>query len=288
MSESRFFPATDGLNLHVKVYNETARDTAIPVVCLPGLARNAKDFEALARHLMAERMVLCPDYRGRGLSGYDPDWRQYDMRIEAQDVVQVMMALEVKSAIFVGTSRGGLITMALGAMTPKRVKGVVLNDIGPVVEESGIARIKGYIGKMPVPADYGEGARILLDMFGIPFPALTPKDWESFARATWKETPQGLVPDYDPNLFRSFESLDLPALLPLLWPLFDALKAFPLLVLRGEHSDILSEETVAAMQARHPNCRSVTVPGEGHAPLMREAVNQQIAAFVQEVEKGCL
>jgi pimeloyl-ACP methyl ester carboxylesterase len=242
-------------------------------VCLPGLARTAGDFDPLARALAggaAGRRVLALDSRGRGRSEHDPDWRRYDVRIEAADAVAVLDAAGIERAIFVGTSRGGLLTMGLAALRPCLIAGVVLNDIGPVIEPAGLMRIRAYVGRMPRPRDWAEGADTLRRISDGQFPRLTDDDWYTLARGMWVETESGLAPDYDPRLAKTLESLDLEQPLPPIWPYFDALPAVPILVVRGGNSDILSAATVDAMAARRPGLETHVVPDQGHAPLLRE------------------
>jgi pimeloyl-ACP methyl ester carboxylesterase len=289
MPRSVFITSRDGLKLHARVFGPE-HSPALPVVCLPGLARTHLDFielaEALADDPAQPRRVVALDYRGRGLSDYDSDWKRYDIRVELDDVLQQLTALGIGEAVFVGTSRGGLITMALGAARPAIIRGVVLNDIGPVIEAAGLIRIRGYIGKLPAPRGYGEAAEILKRFFGSQFTAFGPTQWETMARRTWKETPGGLVTDYDVKLMKTLEVLDLEAPLPVLWPYFDALKHAPMLVLRGENSDLLSPATLAGMGERHPDCATHTLPGQGHAPVLGSAdVLIRVRRLIARAEK---
>lgn len=287
---SAFVTATDGLRLHARDYMPADGGfRRLPVVCLPGLSRTASDFHTLALALAgdakAPRRVLALDYRGRGLSDYDPDWRRYDPRVELGDLMQVLAALGVGEAVFVGTSRGGILTMALSAARPALIRGAVLNDIGPVVEAKGLIRIRGYVGKLPTPSTFAEGGRILKQLFDAQFPTFGPAEWEAYARATWKETPEGLHPDYDPRLLKGLEQLDLEAPLPTLWPYFEGLRHVPVLSLRGALSDILSEETVTEMSHRHPRFESAVVPNQGHAPFLSSpTLIARIARFVARCE----
>jgi len=261
----------------------------LPAVCLPGLSRNSSDFHDLALALAGDaerpRRVLALDYRGRGRSDYDPDPRNYDLKVELGDVLQVVTAAGVEEAVFVGTSRGGILTMALSAARPALLRGAVLNDIGPVLEVQGLARIQGYVGKLPTPQDYAEGARIVKDIWGAQFPAFTEADWLAMARGTWKDADGGLALNYDPNLAKPLQAVDLEKPLPSFWPLFEGLKHVPTLALRGEHSDLFSADTLAAMAAAHPNFEAMIVPGQGHAPsLAGRDVIETIKRFVARVE----
>lgn len=268
---SRFYTASDGLKLHARDYGPLAAP-ALPVICLPGMARTAADFHELALALAQDearpRRVLALDYRGRGLSGYDPDWKNYDIRIELDDLMQVLVAAGIDRAVFVGTSRGGLLIMALAAARPAVIKGVVLNDVGPVIDARGLLRIRGYVGKLPQPRSFQEGAEILKRLSDQQFPAFGDAEWELMARRTWTDRDGPLRPDYDTNLMKVLEELDLEAPLPVLWPYFDALQPVPMLAIRGANSDLLAEKTLAEMAERHPDCETHVAPGQGHAPLL--------------------
>jgi pimeloyl-ACP methyl ester carboxylesterase len=284
----RFVTAVDGLRLFARDYGE-AGGRALPVVCLPGLSRNSADFHELAVALATDpdrpRRVLALDYRGRGRSDYDPDPRKYDVAVELGDVIQVLTGIEVGRAIFVGTSRGGLIAMALAATKPEAVAGVVLNDVGPVVEASGLLRIRAYVGTLPQPRHYAEAGQVLKSIQGAQFPGFSDAQWERMARGTWKELDGGLVPNYDRALLHMLQGLDLEAPLPSLWPLFEKLSAIPVLAIRGQLSDLLSAETLAAMAAAHPLLEAITVPDQGHAPVLDgPELIAAIRAFARRVD----
>ncbi len=282
--------AADGLRLHARDYGSRLAP-GLPVICLPGLTRNAKDFHDLALHLSGDperpRRVLAVDYRGRGRSEYDRDWRNYDLKVELEDVLQVVTVAGVSEAVVIGTSRGGLLAMALAARRPTLLRGVVLNDIGPVIESKSLVRIRGYVGKLPSPRTYAEGGEILKGLFKAQFPRSTDEDWQALARSTWKEANGRLVLDYDPALRKTLESVDLETPMPPLWFLFAGLKGIPVLVLRGANSDLLSTETLQAMAAAHPDLEAVTVPDQGHVPALRgRDMIQRPRRFVIKVEDG--
>jgi pimeloyl-ACP methyl ester carboxylesterase len=269
---SFFFSAPDGLKLHA--LDAGPRDNArLPVVCLPGLARTVEDFRELIEALShgdAPRRVLALDLRGRGLSARDPNPDNYSVPVELGDVLALLDVAGIARAVFVGTSRGGILTMAMGAARPRAVAGAVLNDVGPVIEMAGVLRIKNYVGRMPKPADYAEAVRLLRGVMGNQFPGFEPADWDSYARRTWRETESGLELRYDPALSRALAALDAGDPLPALWPQFDALARVPMLVIRGKYSDLLSPETVAAMRARRPDLAVLEVIGQGHAPVLTD------------------
>ncbi|MGA7487896.1 MAG: alpha/beta hydrolase [Xanthobacteraceae bacterium] len=285
---SAFVTAQDGLKLHVRSHGPRI-SAALPVVCLPGLARTAADFETLAAELASDpkapRRVIALDSRGRGRSDYDRNPENYSLPVELADLVAVLTALGIANAVFVGTSRGGILTMLLAAVRPTAIAGCVLNDIGPVIEPKGVMRIKSYVGKLPQPASFDDAAAILRGTFGSQFPKLDDRDWLAFARRTFREAGGRIVPDYDVNLAATLETVDLEQPLPELWNEFDALVQLPVMVIHGANSDILSVATIEAMRARHPGLDVVEVPDQGHAPLLTEPdVIGRIAAFVAGCE----
>lgn len=291
---STFIRSSDGLRLHARDYGDRASDR-LPVVCLAGLSRNAVDFHvlalALSTHKARPRRVVALDYRGRGLSDRDPEWTNYDVRVETGDVMAQLDALGIGEAMFVGTSRGGLCTMALAAMRPSSIRGAVLNDVGPVIEAQGLLRIRGTVGRMKPPRSLAEAADMLRAVSDARFPALSDEDWLAAAEGSWRapapgeKDPGTLVPTFDPGIMKPVMALDLEAPLPPLWPLFNGLANVPVLALRGENSDLLSPETFDAMAAAQPLLERHVVPGQGHAPLLRDAPTiTRIASFIAKVE----
>ena len=286
---SRFYTARDGLRLHLLDFGPRLT-TAIPVVCLPGLARTASDFERLAMALAdgaagKPRRVVALDYRGRGASERDKTWQNYDLRVENDDILDMLTAAGVERAIFIGTSRGGLHIMLTAAMRPTLLHGAVLNDIGPVIETKGLARLRGYIGKLPEPRQWSDAVDIAKSLMSAQFTDLSDADWDAFARLTFEEKNGRLVPRYDTALFRTLESIDLEKPLPTAWPQFEGLRPIPTLVLRGANSDLLSAETVAEMQKRHGLCQAHVVENQGHAPLLLDAPTiARVARFVAEAD----
>ena len=262
---SRFVTAQDGLKLHVRDYGPRLGD-ACPLVCLPGLARTSADFHALAgalsTHADGPRRVLALDFRGRGQSQYDRKPANYNLAVELSDLLAVLTAIEIGAAVFVGTSRGGILTMLLAAVRPGAMLGAVLNDIGPAIEPTGLMRIKSYVGKLPQPASFDEAADILRRLFNAQFPRLGAEDWLGFARRTYVEKDGRIVPDYDPALATILKSADLERPLPAMWREFDALTRVPVLAIRGANSDLLSAATLASMRKRSPRVEAVEVPDQ--------------------------
>lgn len=284
-----FHIAPDGLRLHARVYGE-ANSRPWPAVCLPGLTRNARDFHELALYLSQRadhpRKVIAFDYRGRGLSAYDPDISHYNVGIEAGDVLAGLDALNVEEAAFIGTSRGGLIIHVLGALRPAVLKAIVLNDIGPVIEAAGLAHIQTYLDPAPKPKSRAGAVEAQRIAHGADFPALTEADWKRMVSALYRETDEGLLlPDFDTQLVETVAGLDVSKPLPDLWPQFEALAAIPLLAIRGANSKLLSADTLDEMQKRHPGMDAITVDGQGHAPFLETGnLPSAIAAFLDEAE----
>jgi pimeloyl-ACP methyl ester carboxylesterase len=270
---SQFITSHDGLKLHISTYGSRP-SVSVPVVCLPGLTRTGADFEPLATALSGDlsrpRYVITIDYRGRGRSDYDHNPFNYNFATELADVLAVLTALDIGPTVFVGTSRGGILAMLLAAARPTAIAGVVLNDIGPVIDMAGLMRIKSYVGKLPEPKSFGDGAAILRQLFALQFPRLSGEDWMAFSRRSFKEQDGRLLPTYDVKLARTLLDVDLERPIQSLWAEFDALAHVPVMVIRGANSDLLSAATVAAMRARRPDIDALEVPDQGHAPLLAE------------------
>ncbi|MGH6792488.1 MAG: alpha/beta fold hydrolase [Methyloceanibacter sp.] len=279
-----FYTSFDDLKLYARHY-PAPYEKLRSVVCLPGLTRNARDFHYLAsylsRHPEKPRNVYCLDYRGRGRSQYDRNWRNYVPYIELIDTLDFLTIRGLHRVTVVGTSRGGLIAMLMATVRPTAMGAVVLNDIGPVIETRGLARIVGYVGRMPVPKTWPEAVMLLREMNERAFPDLDEAQWEELAQALFDERKGRPALAYDRRLARAFGTIDLSQTIPDLWPQFVALGQVPAFVIRGANSDVLSAETLKAMITRHPNLRALTVPDQGHAPLLKEPKTvEAIGAFL--------
>jgi len=281
---SIFVATQDGLRIHLREFG-VSTTSGLPVLCLPGLTRTVADFESLALALASTRRVIAIDSRGRGQSDYDQNPENYNLAVELADIVSVLGALAIGPALFIGSSRGGILTMLLAAAHPVAVAGAILHDIGPVIEPAGLARIKGYVGKLPQPGSFAEGADILRREFQIQFPKLTDEQWLAAARRAWKVEHGVLAPTYDVRIAQSFAKADDGQPMPTLWKEFDALARVPVLVIRGANSDILSAATVATMRARHPGLELIEVADQGHVPLLEGAeVVSYIGRFVERCD----
>lgn len=269
----RRWSSSDGLSLYARDYAAASGQAKLPVIAIHGLTRNSADFDAIAP-LIAQsgRRVLAVDVRGRGQSDRAPDPMTYQPAVYAQDVLGLMRDLGIERAVFLGTSMGGLITMALAATRSKVVVAAILNDIGPEVAREGLARIAAYAGEPVEISNWAEAAAYVRKLNAVALPHYTDADWDAFARRTFRIGTEGTpVPDYDPDIMAPIRAAGAKALVPNLWPMFGRLaKARPVLLVRGETSDLLSPDIAARMQKRAPKMDFVEVPGVGHAPMLDE------------------
>lgn len=284
-----FCQSADGLKLHAKVIGPND-STALPVLCLPGLTRTTDDFDDIARAIATSpstpRKVVAIDYRGRGLSDYDPDPAKYAVPVELGDVLAIAASLGISRAILLGTSRGGLISMAMAAAQPKLLAGVILNDIGPALEIDGLMKIKGYIANPPPRKTWDEAAHGLKELFGTVFPSLTDDEWTAWARRAFREKAGGgLERTYDLKISHTLDGLDPSNPLPQVWELFDAMAGVPLMLIHGALSDLLSVQGVKDMVTRRPDIDLVTVADQGHAPLLADKPTMdRIVAFCERCD----
>lgn len=260
----------DGVRLHARVYEPARAAKGPPAICLPGLTRNARDFELLAPHLAKRRRVYAIDIRGRADSGFAKDAMSYTPLTYVQDLTALLDSERIDRFISVGTSLGGLMTMLIAAMQPGRVAGAVLNDVGPQVEPSGIERISSYVGQTSSYPTWVHAARAVASVNQAVFPDWPLEQWLVMVKRSHRLTPEGrIVPDYDSNIAQPFR-LPGGSGTTDLWPAFAALKPVPLLVVRGALSDILSPRTAKRMVEKSDAATLVTVPRVGHAPTLDE------------------
>ncbi len=286
----RFFSA-DGLALAGRDYAASAPTDRRPVVCLPGLTRNTRDFEPLAARLVAgsatspARRVVAFEFRGRGASQYDPDPTRYTPLQELADTLLGLNLLGLERITAFGTSRGGIVTLLSGLVAPGLVEAAVLNDIGTEIAIAGLMRIKGYVGKtLPEGISWESVVAAMRLANRDYFPALDEAAWHRFARRLHRDVGGRAAIDYDPALAATLAAVTPETPMPDLWAAFDALAAIPIQLLRGALSDLLTAETAAAMAARHPGLDLVEVADEGHAPLLDDAPTlDAIVAFLDRV-----
>jgi pimeloyl-ACP methyl ester carboxylesterase len=270
----RFWTSQDGLRLHYRDY--AGPSDRPPLLMLHGLTRNARDFESLAERYAGDWRVIVPDFRGRGLSEWDPLSARYTPGTYAADVLQLLNELGITEAVFLGTSLGGLVTMIVVKLAPDLVAGVLLNDIGPELDPSGIDRIKMYVGRPVVFEDWNEAAARIRARSADVHPAYGEAEWLRFARRICRETERGIELDYDMAIAEPFHAGNTGEV-PDAWPYYRALAGRPVLVLRGETSDLLAQSVAERMVTEIPDVEVVTVPGVGHAPDLDEP--QSVAAI---------
>ncbi len=263
-----FFQSGDGLDLYYRQFDARRSDAQkLTVLCLPGLTRNSRDFESLAHDLAERCHVLTPDLRGRGRSAYDSNWENYNPTRYVEDAFRLLDQAGVQRCVVVGTSLGGLLAMVMGALQPQRFAGLIINDIGPVLDSAGVTRIRSYAGKLPRVNSWEEAGAQAKLVHCAALPDLDDEDWLAFARRTYRQDDGVWRPDVDPNIARAFG--DASAAAPDLWPIFGQL-ALPMLVIRGALSDLFSEQTLTRMRDMHPELRALTVANRGHTPTLDE------------------
>lgn len=281
--EDRYWTSRDGLRLHYRDY--AGRTDRPPLLMLHGLTRNSRDFENIAARYAGDWRVIAVDFRGRGQSDRDPNSAQYMPAIYAGDVLQLLDELGIGEAVFLGTSLGGLVTMIVATVAPDRIAGALLNDVGPELDLSGIDRIKTYVGKPVVFSDWDDAAAKLQERAGDVYPRYGRAEWQRFARRTCRETDQGVEFDYDMAIADPFNAGNTGEV-PDGWPYYRALGGRPVLVLRGETSDLLSDAAAERMGTEIPDVEMVIVPGVGHAPDLDETeAAQAIDRLLERVLK---
>jgi pimeloyl-ACP methyl ester carboxylesterase len=246
-------------------------DAELTVLCMHGLTRNSKDFGVLAEHLSRRCRVVSADQRGRGRSQWDTNAANYQPMVYAQDMFQLLDHLAIDRAVLVGTSMGGIVAMTMAGMQPDRVRGIVLNDIGPEVPSEGLKRLRDSLVAPAEVSSWQDAARQAQRVNGLAFPDFGANDWLAFAHRTYIEDASGRpVAAYDRAILNALMQADLSVVPANLWSLWPRLESIPVLAIRGGLSDILSAETLQQMAASHPRLSAVTLAHRGHAPLLDE------------------
>lgn len=281
--EDAYWWSNDELRLHYRDYPGAASRS--PVICMPGLTRNARDFEPIAQLLGGKRRMLAIDFRGRGESAYAKDPMTYLPVTYAQDMDILLRELDLKKFVLCGTSLGGIVSMLLAAQWKDRLAGVILNDVGPEIGKAGAERIRGYVGQGRSFETWMHAARAMAEAQGDVYPDYGLEQWLRFAKRTCKLASNGrIVFDYDMKISEPFKLPGGEAGVDL-WPLFSLLEDVPMLVLRGENSDILEKTTATKMVKKAKQATLVTVKGVGHAPSLDELEAQTaIAEFLKSIK----
>ena len=275
-----WYDSDDGLRLYARDYGNRSAD--LTALCMHGLTRNSADFEELAQHLQKTYRVVTVDQRGRGESARDPDPANYTPARYVRDMVTLIAHLELRNVVLIGTSMGGIMAMLMAASQPNEFRGIVLNDIGPVVAKAGIDRIRSYVGKSKPVASWDDAVAEVMASNAAAFPSYTPTQWQRWAERMYAPTESGaLALRYDPAIAQPMNENVSNATPPELWSVFEALSHVPILLIRGELTDILDAGCAEGMQRRHPDLTRVDVSGVGHAPMLDEpGVTEAIDAFL--------
>lgn len=276
-----YWTSNDGLKLHYRDY--AGAKNRPPIICIPGLTRNARDFEHVAKRLAGDWRVICVELRGRGESAYAKDPMTYIPATYAEDLELLLTELKIKKFVSIGTSLGGLVTLLLAAAKPGRIVGALLNDVGPELDPRGLVRIRSTVGKTHSWPTWVHAARDLGEQQGMVYPAYKLEDWLDFAKRVCRLTQQGrVVFDHDLRISEPIKAD--PGVAVDLWPFYEALGTAHVAILRGSLSDLLSEKTAKEMARRLPNAKLTTVNGVGHAPALNEpAATRAIGALLKAV-----
>lgn len=280
-TSGHYYQSSDGLNIFYRDYG--GQNDGTPIICLPGLTRNSRDFDALANYLSNRRRVITVDFRGRGFSDYDPTWQNYHPLTYVADTWNLLDLLHIKTVIIVGTSLGGLCAMAMAAQQGERIAGVVMNDIGPEINPAGIARISEYTGRAAPVTSWAEAAQQTKDIYGEWLPGLSDDDFMRLARRGFREIDDDIPRlDMDVNIGRAVREIGPQKGDP--WELFAALQNVPVTLLWGVLSDILTEDIIEKMKAAKPDIQVAPVAARGHVPLLDEPESlAAIDAFIGNV-----
>lgn len=264
-----FYAADDGLRLF---YRDYPGEAATPVLCLPGLTRNSRDFCELAAALSPRYRVLTPDFRGTGLSAWDPVWQNYQHETYVRDILALLEHADIERVVLLGTSLGGIVGMMLGAPAPHRLAGLILNDVGPEAAPGTVMRIAQYVGRSSPVRTWDEAAQQARKMYGSVLPDYTPEDWLRYARRSYRDSGAGVpVFDMDPKIGDAMRLTLSAGSVPDFWDAWQALVSIPILIFRGQVSDVLSEATVSRMLHDARDAQAVRVPNRGHTPTLDES-----------------
>lgn len=268
-----FYHSADGLKLHARDYGD--EHAALTVLCLPGLSRNARDFEPVAERLAPTFRVICAEQRGRGRSAYDPKPENYHPGTYVGDMVALLDHLKLDRVAIVGTSLGGLMAMMMAAGFPRRIAGIVVNDVGPELAVEGLVKIQSYIDRVTSVTNWQQAVEDVRLLFRASFPGYGEADWERMARALYREDEAGVpVLDFDPHIADNFKALEPKAID--LWPVFDAIPPIPFGLVRGKLSELLTGDIMAEMLRRRPDIVSAEIDDAGHAPTLDEGPSRAV------------
>ncbi|MBL4674523.1 MAG: alpha/beta hydrolase [Arenicella sp.] len=282
-----WYNSQDGLKLYARDYQSAGADeNAKPtLLCMHGLTRNSADFEGICQHLADKYRLIVVDQRGRGLSAYDSEPANYQPKVYVEDMFALLKHLNISSVTLMGTSMGGIMAMIMAAMRPELIKGLIINDIGPELNPVGLARIQSYVGKGLPVSTWQDATQQCKQTNGSAFPDFSQQDWLEFSQRTYRADQSGKpVLDYDPAISSPIKASKGQSLSLDLWPVFEQSIDKPMLLLRGELSDLLAMSCVTKMHSLKADLSFVQVPNVGHAPLLDEAIAvTAIKQFLQTI-----
>ncbi len=280
-----YYRSADGLTLYARDYPGPEDSKLLPVLCMHGLTRNSADFAWIASRLAKTRRVISVDQRGRGLSDYDPVAMNYTPATYVGDMFKLLDELGIHRMLVIGTSMGGLMAMIMANMQGPRFAGIVLNDIGPELDPAGLERIKNYVGKRREIRNWDDAVAQTREINEVAFPRYTDEEWLRFTRGLYFEKNGVPVIAHDAAIAEAMQDSDSNAVPPDLWPLFHGMAAIPMLVVRGELSDLLAMDCIEKMQSISPTLKVAQIPDRGHAPMLDEPVAiEAVEAFIAEVD----
>ncbi|MEM6485852.1 MAG: alpha/beta hydrolase [Pseudomonadota bacterium] len=266
-----FYNSDDGLKLYARDYPGPQDSGLLPILCMHGLTRNSADFSWIASHLARSRRVISVDQRGRGRSAYDPNPANYTPLTYVNDMFTLLDHLDLPRVVVIGTSMGGLMAMIMQSLRPGRMAAVVLNDIGPELDPCGLDRIKSYVGKSREIRTWDDAVAQTREINQVAFPSFSDEEWLTFTKGLYTETDAGIpVLAYDPKIAEPIADQEENAVPPDLWPMFEQMATLPMLLIRGELSDLLAADCVRKMLAVASGLKYTQVRERGHAPMLNE------------------
>lgn len=280
--DDKYWESEDGLKLHYRDY--PGDDAQVPIICVPGLTRNVRDFEHLGDWLEGQRRIIMVNLRGRGESEYAKDSASYNAKTYVADIVKLMDEITLPKAIFFGTSLGGIVAMIMASWHPERVAGALLNDIGPDVDQRGLDRIGENLGQGRSFETWAHAARDKAEESGGIHPDYSLKEWIAFSKKLYRMNSSGRIKlDYDMKISEPFEGKS--GSNEAIWRALGSLENVPTLILRGALSDLFSDMTARKMLGKLNKAELVTVPRVGHAPTLEEQASlDAIATLLQRVD----
>ncbi|MDC0073823.1 alpha/beta hydrolase [Alphaproteobacteria bacterium] len=278
--DEKFLTSQDGLKLYFRDYkNDFSKKK--PIICLPGMTRNSKDFHEFAETFVKDRRIICPDLRGRGKSDYDKNVKNYWLPYKyTSDVLSIMTASSISEAYFVGTSLGGLLAMQMAVVRPSSICGIVLNDIGPELPINAVNRISNQSSKSKGFNSWDEAMKYLKENFKNTHPKISDLKWLNLAKKNFQEKDGLIQTDYDIKIINNLKKNSTKQNL---WILYESIKKIPTLLIKGALSDILTNQILNKMVSLKDDLEITEIDFCGHNPFLdeKEAISS-IKLFFQQ------